>query len=67
MDRTYRVAGMSCEGCVTSLTKAVRKRAPELDFRVQLQPGAIVVHGDHAPELIAQAIAAAGFAMEGSA
>jgi copper chaperone len=65
--RTYRVGGMSCEGCVRAVTRAIARRAPEAAVAVDLAVGRVTVGGDIAPEAVAAAVSEAGFAFDGLA
>jgi copper chaperone len=57
----YRVQGMTCGGCVKSLTRAVERAAPGVTFEVRLEPGELEVRGPHDPKVIARAVDDAGF------
>ena len=60
--RVYRVAGMSCEGCVRSLTGAIRRSKPEAFVQVDLPSGTVTVAGvDDDDEVIRRAVEQAGF------
>ncbi len=57
----YPVVGMTCDGCVQGVTRALKRKAPDLEFTVTLEPGEIVVRGEHDPETVRAAVEAAGF------
>jgi copper chaperone len=65
MVRTYRVEGMTCDGCVRAVTRAIARAAPAAKVAVDLAAGRVTVEGDAPPERIADAVAAAGFAFKG--
>ena len=65
MARTYRVEGMTCDGCVRAVTRAIARAAPAAKVAVDLQAGRVTVDGEAPPERVAQAVAAAGFAFKG--
>jgi len=61
---TIKVAGMSCGGCVASVTKVLQELPGVAEAQVQLQPGeAVVVHdaGKVTREALCAAIDDAGF------
>ncbi len=68
MQKTYRVGGMSCEGCVRSVTKAVQAALPGADITVDLGKGLVTVDAP-APNdaAIRQAVEDAGFDFGGAA
>ncbi|HJP22735.1 MAG: heavy-metal-associated domain-containing protein [Alphaproteobacteria bacterium] len=70
MSKTYLVGGMSCQGCVNSVTNAIKAAAPKAEVSVALDAEAdskVTVAGadDEAP--VIQAISDAGFEFHGSA
>ena len=64
MDKSYKVAGMTCGGCVNSVKKAI-ERIEGLTADVTLEDGKVVVHGAHEPSAIEQAVQEAGFDFKG--
>ena len=67
MTKTYRVLGMTCDGCANSVTKAIESSVPGVRVRVNLEAKKVAVEGiddDHAVE---QAIQRAGFEYAGPA
>jgi len=64
---TYKVSGMTCNGCVRSVTTALERAAPGLKFQVSLEQGAVTVEGAHDPHLVEQAVEDAGFDFGGVA
>ncbi len=61
MAATYRVSGMTCEGCAKSVTNAVKVLAPEATVVVDLEAKAVSVDGFDDTQAIRQAIEDAGF------
>ena len=67
MTKTYRVLGMTCDGCAKSVTNAIKSSVPGAAVRVNLEAKNVTVEGiddDHAVE---QAITDAGFEYAGPA
>jgi copper chaperone len=67
MTRVYRVSGMTCEGCVRSVTRAIGRVAPGAAVAIDLPAGKVTVEGDVGEAEIARAVANAGFTFEGAA
>jgi copper chaperone len=67
MTRTYRVSGMTCEGCVRSLTRAITRLAPAARISVDLATGRVSVEDGPEEALVADAVTKAGFGFEGVA
>jgi copper chaperone len=65
MTQTYRVAGMSCEGCVRAVTRAIARKVPQAAVRVDLAGGLVTVTGDVPSAAVAEAVTEAGFAFDG--
>lgn len=63
MDTVYPIGGMTCGGCVNSLTRALRVGEPALQFEVALSPGSgsLRVSGEHRPERLKALVEDAGF------
>ena len=59
--KTYAVDGMTCGGCVSSLTRALESALPGLEVTVSLAPGEVRVAGDHDAALVEQTVLDAGF------
>jgi copper chaperone len=64
---TYKISGMSCGGCASSVTKAIKSVAPEANVSVDPATGLAVVEGTSDPAKIKSAIEAAGFGYDGVA
>jgi copper chaperone len=67
MTQTYRVAGMSCDGCVRAVTRAIARRVPSATVRIDLAGGLVTVTGEAASDAVAAAVSEAGFAFKGVA
>ncbi len=65
--KSYRIDGMSCEGCARSVTAAIRKLAPDAAVEVDVDGGVVRVGGEAAENLIHQAVERAGFTWRGAA
>jgi copper chaperone len=63
---TYRVKGMTCQGCVNAVTKAITAAAPKASVRVELDGGLVTVDGCDAAT-VQKAVADAGFEFAGPA
>lgn len=63
--KTYKVEGMTCGGCVASVTKAIQRVSPALEVDVQLEGGKVVVRGEHGEEQVRDAVEGAGFDFAG--
>lgn len=55
------VVGMSCEGCVRSVTNALTKLDPAAEVSVSLKDGTVAVTSERDRQDLAAAIEAAGF------
>jgi copper chaperone len=60
---TYRVTGMTCGGCVKTLTRALEQALPDAEVEVQLEGGLVRIRGTHALSDVSQAVEDAGFDM----
>jgi copper chaperone len=67
MSQTYRVSGMTCQGCVNAVTNAIKAAAPGAGVAVDLAGGTVTV--DHLDDeaVLRQAVEEAGFEFGGSA
>lgn len=65
--KSYRIDGMSCEGCARSVTAAIRKLAPDAAVEVDVSGGVVRVGGEAGEELVHQAVERAGFTWRGEA
>lgn len=60
MEATYRIDGMTCDGCATSVTKALRRLGLE-EVRVSLEQRSATVKGAVDDAAVKKAIEAAGY------
>lgn len=67
MTRTYRVAGMTCDGCVRAVTKAVERRVPGAQIKIDLAKGLMQVAGAPVDAEVQAAVETAGFEFKGAA
>ncbi len=58
---TYKVKGMTCGGCVATLTRALQQALPEAKVEINLEGGLVRVEGSHTPAAVSQAVQDAGF------
>ena len=66
MDRTYTVAGMTCEHCVASVREEVSEVAGVRAVEVDLGSGRLVVTGDgFGDDAVAAAVEEAGYQLVG--
>ena len=64
---TYKVEGMTCQGCVTSVTKALQTAFPGNPIEVTLASKRVQIDGDHDPKKVEQCIEDTGFGFAGLA
>ena len=65
---SYRVTGMTCQGCVNAVTRAIQRRVPGAKVAVDLPRGIVAVEAAAAAdEAIKAAVTDAGFAFAGAA
>lgn len=64
---SYRVLGMTCEGCAAAVTRAIRGVAPDAEVRVDLARNAVDVAGFDDAAAIGGAVEDAGFEFAGPA
>ncbi|MCB2101733.1 MAG: heavy-metal-associated domain-containing protein [Rhodobacterales bacterium] len=67
MTATYRVDGMTCGGCASSVTHAIQGAAPGTRVTVDLAAKTVTVEGNAEPAVVGQAVADAGFDFVGPA
>lgn len=67
MSKVFRVTGMNCGGCVSSVEQAIKALAPGAEVEVMLDGGLVKVEGVEDDALVQQAIENAGFTFEGEA
>jgi copper chaperone len=64
--KTYRVAGMTCDGCVRAVTRAIARRAPGAAVSIDLAQGLVKIDGAVADAEVCAAVQDAGFTYEGA-
>ncbi len=62
-----KVTGMTCQGCVRAVTKAIGRVAPDQTVTVDLPTGTVTVAGSPDRAAVEKAIAAAGFGVAAAA
>jgi copper chaperone len=62
----FKVDGMTCDGCVRSVTQAVHRVAPAVKVSVNLASGEVAVEGSANPARLREAITDAGFEVQTS-
>jgi copper chaperone len=67
MSTTYLVKGMTCDGCVRAVTKAIERAVPGASVEVDLDSGKVTVSDGADPSAIAEAVDDAGFDFAGAA
>ena len=67
MSNTYKVAGMTCDGCVKAITNAIKAEAPGATVNVDLDAGLVSIDGVDDSSVIATAVDDAGFEFGGPA
>jgi copper chaperone len=63
-DLLMQVEGMTCQGCVDAVTKAIRRLDPEAQVEVDLTHGRVHVQTRAQAIEVAQALDAAGYEAE---
>lgn len=66
MTRTYRVAGMTCDGWVHAVAKAVERRVAGAQIGIDLAIGLMQVAGAPVDAEIAAAVETVGFEFKGA-
>jgi copper chaperone len=67
MATTYRVNGMTCQGCARSVTNAIKAVSPVAQVTVDLDARTVAVDGPIAEDAVKQAVGDAGFEFAGKA
>ncbi|PLY16580.1 MAG: heavy metal transporter [Sedimenticola sp.] len=65
MQKVYKVEGMSCGGCSSSVEQAIKAAAPGALVEVTLEGGLVTVSGVDNDSVIQQAVEDAGFTYAG--
>ena len=66
MEATYKVDGMTCGGCVSSVERALSAALPAAQIEVSLEAGEVRVEGDHEASAVKTAVEDAGFDFGGA-
>jgi copper chaperone len=61
MAQRFSVTGMTCQGCVKAVTRAVGSAAPQARVSVSLERGLVEVEGSAEERAVLKAITDAGF------
>ena len=67
MEKSYRVKGVTCQGCATSVTRAFESLSPKLEADVSVEQGTVRIRGEHDEAVVKKAIEDAGFEFLGAA
>ena len=67
MATKYKVSGMTCGGCVRSVTNAITARDGSARVEVDLPAGIVTVDGDLSEDTVKDAVEGAGFDFGGKA
>jgi copper chaperone len=59
-----QVKGMTCQGCVNSVTRIVKRTDPSAEVAIDLVSGRLEATSAVAPQALADAISAAGYAAQ---
>ena len=61
MAQRFSVTGMTCQGCVKAVTRAVGNAIPGAQISVNLERGLVEIEGKADERVVVKAIADAGF------
>lgn len=61
--KTYKISGLSCQGCVSSLTRAVKRQLGDVQVVVRLESGELELELPHDEAEVRAAVAGAGFSV----
>jgi len=67
MATKYKVSGMTCGGCVRSVTNAITARNANAKVEVDLPAGIVSIEGDLSEDTVKDAVEDAGFEFGGTA
>jgi len=67
MSVTYKVLGMTCQGCANSVINAIKAVASDSEISVDLDAKQITINGCDDETLVSQAVEDAGFDFAGPA
>lgn len=66
-NQTYVVKGMTCDGCVKSVTNALQHADPTAQVSVELESGKVSLQSTLSEDAVKTAVEDAGFDFEGQA
>ncbi len=66
MTDTYKVSGMTCDGCVKAVTSAITTALPNVEVQVDLESGKVTIIGAADKDVVAVAVNDAGFTFDGT-
>jgi len=66
-NHTYLVKGMTCGGCVKSVTNALQHADPTAQVSVELESGKVTLESTLSDDAVKNAVEDAGFDFEGRA
>ncbi len=66
-EKIYVVKGMTCGGCVKSVTNAIQHADPAARVSVELESGRVTIGGEMSEDSVRNAVEDAGFDFEGVA
>ena len=64
---TYRVDGMTCQGCANAVANAIKATQPKAEVKVDLTAKTVSVEGAIAADAVRAAVEGAGFTFAGKA
>ena len=64
--KAYKVMGMTCGGCASSVTRALSARFPDSEPEVRLREGIVLLSGEPPVEQVRGAVEEAGFDFGGA-
>jgi len=63
MRAAYLVTGMTCDGCVCAVKRAIRRAAPDAEIEIDLSSGKVEVETAIPSAAVIDALRSAGFAV----
>jgi copper chaperone len=67
MKQVFKIGGMTCQGCVNAVTKALKRLDPAAEVSIDLSSGRVSVEGAIERTAAERTIETAGFVFEGNA
>lgn len=65
MKAIFKVGGMTCQGCVNAVTKAIKRVDAAAEVSVDLPAGKVSIAGAIAEDAVQRAVEGAGFSFAG--